>query len=558
MLPPPGSGIARHRHSLIGGTGSTGGAFTTPRRNQVPKSPALMQPASNPFKRPSASGLRPETSFPSLHEGLTQSSEGARVISGASLGGLSTDGSEYSGTDSVIITRQTNDTANSSSAAIAQAVAMAVSQVQADAQNQIHELKLQLEESRNQLKERDNQLQEQTTLLRDLESTFVEFQNLKEAEEAERDAQEPLNAQNPEYIEDLKLNHARELEERDRKLGSLKTQLEERRSEFRETLDDLQTDMQDSSAAYVREIQALQTKLGDAETLQTRVQELERLVQDLETGGGSVNQVKNQDNKAQIMKLAELENVLLQKDQNLADMKEQLDQAREQVKSMSLASVASSPLSSPFSKRMSNGNILDESVNEKLKQQLKSERAQRIQFENEISNLESIIEAKIFREEELEREIEALRNEKLDYTKHHLASESSTPKARTPLKTKQAFSAENTPKAVATTEGLLEALPIKSPESITVSGTAISNNDVTISTPTSAKVDLKENDGYHPATAAGKTPSPGFTELATPDESLPIYKSPKKIDLANGREKWCGLCEREGHESIECPFEEDF
>lgn len=514
----------------------------------------MTQPASNPFKRPSSSGLRPETSFPSLHEGRTQSSDGARVISGASLGGLSTDGSEYSGTDSVIITRQTNDAANSSSAAVAQAVAMAVSQVQADAQKQIHELKQQLEESKNQLKERDDQLQEQTTLLRDLESTFVEFQNLKEAEEAERDAQGPLDSQNPEFMEEMKLNHARELEERDRKLGSLKTQLEERRSEFRETLDDLQTDMQESSAAYLREIQALQTKLGDAETLKTRVQELEHLVQDLETGGGSVNQVKNQDNKAQIMKLAELENMLLEKDQNLADMKEQLEQARQQAKDMASASQVSSPISSPFSKRMSNGNILDDSVNEKLKQQLKSERAQRIQFENEISNLESIIEAKIFREEELERELEALRNEKLEYTKQHQDSAASTPKARTPLKTKQVFSAENTPKAVATTEGLLEALPIKSPESVSVTGTAISNDNV--STPTSGKVDLKENDEHH--AAAGKTPSPGFTELATPEESLPIYKSPKKIDLANGREKWCGLCEREGHESIECPFEEDF
>ncbi|ANZ74625.1 BA75_00911T0 [Komagataella pastoris] len=32
---------------------------------------------------------------------------------------------------------------------------------------------------------------------------------------------------------------------------------------------------------------------------------------------------------------------------------------------------------------------------------------------------------------------------------------------------------------------------------------------------------------------------------------------PKKSDPANGREKWCGLCEREGHDSVQCPFEND-
>lgn len=40
--------------------------------------------------------------------------------------------------------------------------------------------------------------------------------------------------------------------------------------------------------------------------------------------------------------------------------------------------------------------------------------------------------------------------------------------------------------------------------------------------------------------------------------SVPIYRSPKKVDPADGRDKWCGLCEREGHESIECPFEDEF
>ncbi|CCD22204.1 Bik1p NDAI_0A00460 [Naumovozyma dairenensis CBS 421] len=38
-------------------------------------------------------------------------------------------------------------------------------------------------------------------------------------------------------------------------------------------------------------------------------------------------------------------------------------------------------------------------------------------------------------------------------------------------------------------------------------------------------------------------------------ESLPIYKPDHPIDASAGRELWCALCEREGHESIDCPFE---
>lgn len=37
---------------------------------------------------------------------------------------------------------------------------------------------------------------------------------------------------------------------------------------------------------------------------------------------------------------------------------------------------------------------------------------------------------------------------------------------------------------------------------------------------------------------------------------LPIYKPSVALDPSAGREKWCGLCEREGHDSYECPFEE--
>lgn len=39
--------------------------------------------------------------------------------------------------------------------------------------------------------------------------------------------------------------------------------------------------------------------------------------------------------------------------------------------------------------------------------------------------------------------------------------------------------------------------------------------------------------------------------------SVPIYKPEIEIDPSAGRDNWCGLCEREGHSSLNCPYEND-
>lgn len=38
-------------------------------------------------------------------------------------------------------------------------------------------------------------------------------------------------------------------------------------------------------------------------------------------------------------------------------------------------------------------------------------------------------------------------------------------------------------------------------------------------------------------------------------ESLPLYESKHKMDVTAGRDLWCALCEKDGHESIDCPYE---
>lgn len=41
------------------------------------------------------------------------------------------------------------------------------------------------------------------------------------------------------------------------------------------------------------------------------------------------------------------------------------------------------------------------------------------------------------------------------------------------------------------------------------------------------------------------------------NETLSIYKPSKPVDPSSGKLNWCGLCEKDGHSSLNCPYEND-
>lgn len=61
------------------------------------------------------------------------------------------------------------------------------------------------------------------------------------------------------------------------------------------------------------------------------------------------------------------------------------------------------------------------------------------------------------------------------------------------------------------------------------------------------------------ATVTGSIdPSIGSIEsLGSMGPSLPVYKPEVVVDASAGKENWCGLCERDGHSSLNCPYEND-
>ncbi|WPK23211.1 hypothetical protein PUMCH_000439 [Australozyma saopauloensis] len=69
---------------------------------------------------------------------------------------------------------------------------------------------------------------------------------------------------------------------------------------------------------------------------------------------------------------------------------------------------------------------------------------------------------------------------------------------------------------------------------------------------------LKPTEVDPPAEALIKAPQPTIeSSSASLPKPLEVYVPSRTTDASAGRDNWCGLCEREGHGSLECPYEND-
>lgn len=73
-------------------------------------------------------------------------------------------------------------------------------------------------------------------------------------------------------------------------------------------------------------------------------------------------------------------------------------------------------------------------------------------------------------------------------------------------------------------------------------------------TPVDRKFQLAPLNPNRPSPESGSLPDP---DVWANNDALPIHTPNQAIDLGGGRDDWCGLCEREGHNSLNCPYEND-
>uniref|UniRef100_A0A060TAJ1 ARAD1D24376p n=1 Tax=Blastobotrys adeninivorans TaxID=409370 RepID=A0A060TAJ1_BLAAD len=377
-------------------------------------------------------------------------------------------------------------------------------------------LSKELRETRSSLAEKELQLQQQTELLKDLEHSLEDFQELAKTREQEMQSMTNEGGASSEEVDRLLSS----LEEKDRKISAMRAEFEQRRQEFRTTIDSLENEIRETSEMYETELRSLRSNMGEAQDINQRIAELEEMVNSLESGL-KTSQLSEQDARAQLAKLADVENKLLEKEQELRDTQQSLDQFKELLENNSNAAPSggdnSEELASLRAKieqletenaklKKDNDHQIDElrhdnkqlqqtvdqlqqkaqesqtqqandnKDTEDLTQKLKQEQEEKARLQSEVENLESMLENKVFREQELEKQVESLMEKQVDSLKIQSSTSS----------------------------------------------------------------------------------SPGSSALSPQTPERESNPPPAKVDPAAGRSLWCGLCEREGHESLDCPYEEEF
>ncbi|ANB11428.1 hypothetical protein AWJ20_4238 [Sugiyamaella lignohabitans] len=524
-------------------------------------------------------------------------------------------------------------------------------QQSAEDEARIAALSRELEEAKLTINEKDKFLEEQAVLLRDVEESLHEFQMLAKSQEEKQDS-----AAGPYDIDTL----LKTIEERDRKINTLRTEFENNRQEFRLTIDSLQLDLQETAEVYETEIRTLKENAEQAEVIHGRIAELQFMVTSLEKGL-KLSQKSEESARQQLSNLADIENKLLEKEQELKEASERVEHYRSLMKNaaetatdgdnsnsaLALQQVEATlaeerqalakerkllqeekKLTSSLQKELAEAKEAETRLNSELtttkseledyKQKLQAlthevtqhksslegankeiealktahaeqaaavpSKEDKLKYElavEEVALLESKVKSleqqvkqsqsdldtsnmKLKEIDNLESKIKDLETQldtaKKDQQQQSLSSSTETSLQEELTLTRSLYEEEQINRQklqdeIEKLESIVETKIFKEAElekqiELLKLSSAPTSRTVSGSRPTTPQLlpTSREDDYHHPQT----TKSP----LSSHD--LPIYKSPSKVDPAAGRTLWCGLCEREGHESLDCPYEEEF
>lgn len=230
--------------------------------------------------------------------------------------------------------------------------------------------------------------------------------------------------------------------------------------------------------------------------------------------------------------------------------------------------------------------------------QIAEERQAREKLEREVKELEGLVDRKTYREEELEQEILRLRK-----TTGHVSASSNGYSEQTAIPTSN--HRPNPSKAAADDwheqispvkrrGGHLESMPESDSHSTTMTdsstlycemcetfgheiftcpningdqpphkeqGLATSgqtSRDMAHENPRGLSVSSPRGNDYPPPLSPARSParSPAATPKAKMPNPMDSGPAPGKASGTIDMEKWCALCEKDGHESVDCPFED--
>ncbi|KAL2017496.1 hypothetical protein VTK56DRAFT_2038 [Thermocarpiscus australiensis] len=488
-----------------------------------------------------------------------------------------------------------------------------------------------IERLRAALEDRDRQLKEQAASLAEMEASLTELQGLIEHSEGP-----PRSTQRRGSMDDKDAVQLRALlREKNDKIAMLTAEFDAHRADFRSTIDTLEMASAETERVYekrieelMQEIQELQDRNADVDNVAAQLKHLEELVQELEEGledarrgeaeaRGEVEFLRGEveRTRSELRREREKAQAAINGTNGNANgggsMSKELEQKEDEIRGLKAIihslSRDSVPNDNPERTPTQHSTFVRPHHGESIEDRLSREKLDR-----EVAELRALVESKTAREEELERELEALRRGSAAMTIRSANERSSVRDSRGTVvlaprspeaqlkgalvkqKHSRGHAIDTTPESdsysTATENSTLwcEICETSGHDILTctnVFGTdqqqqqqqQDSNNDAGLHRATApALAAPPEDSDIKPAPLSPIKPrsAAAAAAAATNGQQLPPATSsnsgkpmPNLMESGPvaGKEsgvvdtgKWCALCERDGHDSVDCPFEDAF
>ncbi|KAM5351659.1 hypothetical protein ACJ41O_004382 [Fusarium nematophilum] len=447
-----------------------------------------------------------------------------------------------------------------------------------------------IERLRSQLEDRDRQLKDQSSTLADMESSLVELQGLMEQADVPPPKRNSWDNQDTAQLRQL-------LREKNDKIAMLTAEFDAHRADFRSTIDTLELASTETERVYEKrieelmgEVRELESRNLDVDSVATQLKQLEELVQELEEGledarrgeaeaRGEVEFLRGEVERTRTELRREREKGVGNSTNTNGDhsiSSKELEQKDDEIRglkaiihSLSRDSIPGGEDRTPTQRPGSfiGGDVVENKI-------------ARDNLERQVAELQSILDKKTNREDELERELENLRQAP---GVPRATNRSSLRDSRDTVVLTQAMEnrpAEPTHKRAGTLDTMPESdVYSNATETSTLWCEMCETNGHDILTctnmfgPDGAKTNgdtMTAKDELKPHTPTGDgapaplspfkvkntgTPSPAVKILPNPMDSGPVAGKESGV---MDPEKWCALCERDGHDSVDCPFEDAF
>jgi hypothetical protein len=459
------------------------------------------------------------------------------------------------------------------------------------------------------LEERDKQLNAQAASLAEMETSLAEIQSLI-PEEGMIGGRPRSNGEEPHDVAQLRAS----LREKNDKIAMLTAEFDNHRADFRSTIDTLEMASTETERVYERKVQEMQSEIEelqerghDVESVAEQLKQLEDLVQELEEGledarrgeaeargeveflRGEVERGRSELRREREKAAAALKGAGSMVDSPSTPGTKEVEQRDDEIRGLkaiihSLSSGLEEHGRSPMQRQ---GSFVEP-------EEFKAAQDDIVRLEREKEELRGLVERRAFREEELERDIDNLRNQ-LGVVQQRESVISNGMSEHTAIQEKRSSGRESKgtilswrgspqPKSYESPPNLEPMMESDAQSSADDSvlwceicetgGHDILNcsamaGDVTAKPQEPGKRSGKDavieglrnlsisSDHSRPP-ALTPTKSPGNAPSAPLPPPLNPSLVPPKGDTVADPDKWCALCESEGHDVTACPNEDEF